>query len=141
MKRTLTLLAILAAIGPAWGAEVVSSNIVGYNKVELSGGFTIIGSQFNLVGADTKDVQDFIDPSNDLPGLDAENSYAAQTELQVWTGTGYRTYGWDPDGDPDVAGSDHKWVDEDLAVADVDILIGKGFWIKTPVAGKVTISK
>ena len=33
MKKTLTLLAIMAAIGPAWGADVISSNVVGYNKI------------------------------------------------------------------------------------------------------------
>ena len=75
------------------------------------------------------------------PGLDADNGFAVQTELRYWDGTGYETYGWDSEGDPSVPDSDHKWVDEDLAVASRTIELGKGFWIKTPVAGTVTISK
>ena len=105
-------------------------------EISVRKGFSLIANPF----PSTISIQS-VQPDENFPGLDAENSYAPQSELQIWTGTGYQTFGWDPDGDPDVAGSDHKWVDEDLAVADVDILIGKGFWIKTPVAGKVTISK
>ena len=48
MKKTLTLLAILAAIGPAWGADVVSSNIVGYNKVTLTKGYNMLSPMMEM---------------------------------------------------------------------------------------------
>ena len=122
-------------------AEVVSSNIVGYNKVTLSNTFTIIGSQFLNVGAETKDIQELLEANNDLVGLDADHDYAVQTELRVWTGTGYNTYGWDAEGDPEVAGSDHKWVvPGDLTIASFDIPVGSAVWIKTPAEKTVTLA-
>ena len=42
MKKTLTLLAILAAIGPAWAADVVSSNVVGYQKLTVKKGLNLL---------------------------------------------------------------------------------------------------
>ena len=121
-----------AYAAPAQAAEVVSSNIVGYNKLTLTTQFTLVASQFNTVGAIAKNVQDFVATDNDLPGLDPDDGYAAQTELRYWNGTGYETYGWDPDGDPSIEGSDHKWVDETLAVADFSIPVGNAVWIKIP---------
>ena len=132
MKKTLIAIALAAIVAPAWGAEVVSSNIVGYQKIDLVNQFTLVASQFSMVGNITKDIQEFIATDNNLPGLDPDDGYAAQTELRYWNGTGYDTYGWDPDGDPNVDGSDHKWVDETLAVATLDIPVGSAVWIKIP---------
>ena len=39
-----------ASFGPAWGAEVVSSNIVGYQKLTLQPGMNMIGGLFQGVG-------------------------------------------------------------------------------------------
>lgn len=49
------------AMAPAWGAEVVSSNIVGYNKVAVTANsFDILGSQFTAIGDTTIDIQDIV---------------------------------------------------------------------------------
>ena len=123
---------------PAWGAEVVSSNIVGYHKLDLSAGLNLIGSQFLSVGGEDKDIQELIVDDGGLAGLD--ENLLPQTELRVWTGTGYRTYGWDPDGDPSVPGSDHKWVDGDLNVVTVDVPAGFSAWISSPSVKTVTFA-
>ena len=124
---------------PAWAAEVVSSNIVGYNKIELGTTFTIVAAQFNSVGGETKDVQEFVNSDATLVGLD--ENFAFQTELRVWGGLSYDTYGYDLEGDPNVAGSDHKWVDGDLNVVSFDLPVGSAVWIKTPDTTKtVTLS-
>ena len=138
MKKLIAI-ALMASLAPAWGAEVVSSNIVGYQKLDLRNGFTIVGSQFVNVGADTKNIQELVAPDTDMVGLDASLNF--QTELRVWSGTGYDIYGWDSEGDPEVAGSDHKWVNGDLQVVDVTIPMGQGFWIKSTTAGTVTFKK
>ena len=145
MKKTALLAVALATClgyAPARAADVVSSNIVGYQKMQLTSQFTLVAAQFNNIGAETKDVQDFIGADNDLPGLDADNGYAVQTELRYWNGTGYDTYGWDPDGDPNIPNSDHKWVDEDLAVASFDMDVGTAVWIKVPTGttGNIVLS-
>ena len=128
-----------AFAAPAQAAEVVSSNIVGYQKLDLRNGFTIVGNQFLNVGADTKDIQELVAPDTDMVGLDENLNF--QTELRVWSGTGYDIYGWDSEGDPQFPGSDHKWVNGDLEVVNVTIPMGQGFWIKSTKAGTVTFKK
>ena len=137
MKKLIAI-ALAAMLAPAWGAEVVSSNIVGYQKLDLRNGFTIVGSQFLNVGADTKDIQELVASDTDMVGLDANLNF--QTELRVWSGTGYDIYGWDSEGDPEVAGSDHKWVNGDLQVMAFDIPVGEAVWIKSPAAASITLS-
>ncbi len=125
---------------PAWGAEVVSSNIVGYQKVTLASQFTLIGSQFLNVGTGVKDLQEFVTDST-MPGLDADNNYAFQTEIRLWDGYNYDTYGWDPDGDPNTPNSDHKWVDDYLNVIEnVSMGVGTAAWIKVPASTEATLT-
>ena len=124
-------------------AEVVSSNIVGYNKVTLTSGYNLIGSQFVNIGQDTQDINELFPGSNTLPGLDANGDF--QSTLLVWSGSGYATYGWMNATDGTDAGDDSynsKWVLQDFSdIANVTIGIGKGFWIQTPAAATVTLSK
>ena len=106
---------------------------------DVSAGFNLICNPFP--GATS--IQD-IQPDANLPGLaydEASGLYSFQTEMRVWNGTGYDTYGWDPDGDPSIEGSDHKWVDDYLAVVDLTIPVGHGFWIKTPTSGAISFKK
>ncbi len=140
MKKTALLAVALAAClgyAPARAADVVSSNIVGYDKLTLSVGPTIIAAQFNNVGGEAKDIQELFD-SNTLPGLNS--SFQFQTKLQVWAGTGYTTYGWSADGDGTAMGApslDGKWLTLSYAVADVDIAPGEAFWVDTAQSGNI----
>ena len=120
------------AAAPAWGAEVVSSNIVGYNKITLSDNLTMVASQFKNVGAGAKDIQEFFS-DNSLPGFDM-TAFAFQSTLQVWEGTGYTTYYWAADGDGDLLGDsslNKKWLDENYSVATENMNLGKAFWVET----------
>ena len=81
---------------PAWGAEVVSSNIVGYEKVTLSAGLNLIGSQFVVVGGGTATMNELTTAMDGQSGYD-DDSYDPTTELRIWTGSGYAQYGWSGD--------------------------------------------
>ena len=122
---------------------MVSSNIVGYNKVTLSAGFNLIGSQFLNIGQGTQDINEFAN-NNTLPGLDDE--YEFQSTLRVWNGVGYTTYGWYADGDGsdpemDWPEADAKWIVNDQSdIAEVDMPAGQGYWIYTPTQATVTFS-
>ena len=138
MKKTLTLLAIMAAIGPAWAADVVSSNVVGYNRVTLASGYSLLGSQFLLVGGQTADMSQLMS-SVSLTGMDVDSG-TFNSELMLWNGVGYDTYGWSGNvGDPDY---DNKWLDEGTwAPASATLEVGQGCWIKSDAQATITFSK
>lgn len=149
MKKTLTLLAILAAIGPAWGAEVVSSNIVGYHKINLVKGFNMIAPQFVFVGSDslTRDISTIgtLADANGgaMAGYDEDYFYA--TELKVWDTTrqGYTSYGWagtSPGDIDDMEELNNTWLDAGTEATDDTVDVGQGFWVKADKAGTMTIS-
>ena len=142
MKKTLTLLAILAAIGPAWGAEVVSSNIVGYEKIQLSAGYNMVGVQFLNVGGEDKSLSTFSVLDDSFEGYD--DNYDFPTKMQIWNGNGYDYYGWagtsgtEVDDDPSL---DFTWTDTEAeAVDDVELTASSAVWIKAANAGVMTIS-
>ena len=121
---------------------MVSSNIVGYQKLTLSAGYTIVGSQFLNVGGTTKDIQELVaNGENTLPGID-EQTYEFHANLRVWDGVGYDTYGWSDadDGDSiDWSESNSKWLDQKQEnIVNVTIGIGKGFWIYTDRDATIT---
>ena len=151
MKRTLTLLAILAAIGPAWGAEVVSSNIVGYNKITLKEGLNLLGAQFVPVGQQNKTLV-----LSDLTNMTDQPSYErgkSQTQLRFWNGGGYDTYGWSgafsveneddaqemvDDGDlENITDLDYKWLSGFEDASDEEVPLVQGFWIYAKEEGSV----
>ena len=69
MKKTFIALALAASVAPAWAAEVVSSNIVGYSKLDLANGFTMVGVPFQQVGTEnTASVQNI--KASGLAGFD-----------------------------------------------------------------------
>ena len=139
--KTLVAMAALALlIGvPARGAEVISSNVVGYNKVTLTPGWNMLGSQFLNVGGMVQDVQDLTAKAS-LAGIDA-TTYEFHTELYVWNGGGYETYGWsdDDDGtDIDWDESNSKWLDlKQENIVSFPVANGTGFWVKTDAAGEI----
>jgi hypothetical protein len=85
-----------------------------------------------------------IKPSASIPGLDDE--YEFQTTILVWTGTGYRTYGWYADGDgsdPEVdwPEANAKWITNDQSeIADTTISAGAAFWFRTKAGTVGTVS-
>ena len=146
MKKTLTLLAILAAIGPAWAADVVSSNIVGYYKLDTSTGYTMVGSSFQAVGGNNivgiQTVQ-----GKGLTGVDWTFETEAGDTLLLWnpeeqaysTELNY-TGDSDPDGLMDAFGATPgTWFDMgNFKTADNVIPVGGAFWIKSSGSGTLT---
>ena len=126
---------------PAWGAEVVSSNIVGYEKISLSAGYNMVGVQFAEVGGDTKILSTVGELDSTMDGVDEDGDYA--TTMRVWTGNGYKTYGWSGTGMSeffDDASLDNKWLNNDMEEDDTDMTASSGFWVNAATAGTMIIS-
>ncbi len=133
---------------PAWGAEVVSSNIVGYNKVNLVKGFTQIGVQFQNVGTDDQSIGLNDLQFTGLVGFDWDEFVAGDT-LTIWdptTQTYANTYSWSGVRSEDYDVPANVWFDEaELAEADVPLSAGDSVFVnsssqETPtatVAGEV----
>ena len=114
-------------IAPAQAAEVVSSNIVGYNKLAVTANaFEILGAQFTSIGDTDIDIQDLI-----VDGV------AAGDNLLFFNGTGYDSYtysdetyseDWSQQLGP-------GWLDDEVGTrSSREVDIGKGFWIKAASA-------
>ena len=72
-------------MAPAWGAEVVSSNIVGYEKVSLVSGFNMVGVQFVDVGTQAaKSLSSATQLDSTMSGFDEDGNYASK--IKVCTG-------------------------------------------------------
>jgi len=139
------------AVAPAWGAEVVSSNIVGYHKINLVKGFNLVAPQFAYVGSDslTRDIStigDLKDANGDsMAGYDSEYIYA--TRMLVWDSTkqDYVNYGWAGTSPEDIDGASYAslnntWLDMTTEETDDTVDVGQGFWVKADEAGTMTIS-
>ena len=120
------------AAAPAWGAEVVSSNIVGYNKVDVTANsFDILGSQFTNIGETDIDIQDLI-----TDGLSESDN------ILFFNGTGYDSFTFfevtfDEDWNELGAG----WQDDASGFRAVKTIApGEAFWIKPVATKKMTFS-
>ena len=130
---------------PAFGAEVVSSNIVGYHKINLVQGFNMIAPQFVNVGADTltRDISTIGVLNDSMAGYDEDYFYA--TDMMVWDTArqSYTYYGWagtSPGEIDDMDELNNTWLDQSTEETDDTINVGNGFWIKAASAGTMTIS-
>ena len=120
-------------MAPARAADVVSSNIVGYQKLDLdAGAFVMSGIQFVKVGEDNGTLNDLF-TSGDIPFgteirfLDSDGVY------QIYK---YIEEAYDEDADDFVPG----WGDgSDYLSGDVNVP-GEGFWVKAPSNYKLTQS-
>ncbi len=123
-------------------AEVESSNIVGYQKINLDAGYNMIGVQFNEVGGEDKDVATVGTLSATMAGFDDEGNFI--TEMMVWENGDYTTYGWGGTSGTDYADDsslDNKWLDLQLQVPQNATLASTGaFWVKAGSAGSITVS-
>ena len=145
MKKTALLAVALAAClgyAPARAADVVSSNIVGYQKVTLSKGWNMIGVQFVRVGGEVKNLTDCFVLDETFAGYDDDYKFA--TQMRIWNGDGYDFYGWagtsgtDVDDDPSL---DYTWTDLGAeAVTDVDLPANLGVWVNAEKSGTLIAS-
>ena len=107
---------------PAWAAEVVSSNIVGYNKVTVPAGMTILGQQFVAVGGGVQNIQEIKGEGLTDGGVD---------ELMVWDGSGYTDYYFCTEADDINGDGTAAWGNEDWEPVDITIEPGTGMWMLT----------
>ena len=127
---------------PAWAAEVVSSNIVGYQTISLDAGYNMIGIQFVQVGGDAKDLSTVAELDDTMAGFDEDGIYA--TQMMVWRNGNYLpTFGWSGSSGSDYlddSSLDNKWLNLDYEETDDTVDFGHGVWIKAGSAGTITFS-
>ena len=134
------------ATRPAWGAEVVSSNIVGYEKIPLGANtMDILACQFVDVGevAGAVNIQEIV-PGGDFAtdGGDWIKVYNPVTHLYT---TAYY-FGEDADGIFDPTDTEYEnslgagWGDGEQFKLDFDIAVGKGFWSQAVAGGSITVA-
>ena len=121
-----------------------SPNIVGYEKISLNVGYNMIGVQFTQVGGEDLPLSTVATLDDSMAGFDEEGTYA--TEMQVWDGSNYTTYGWagtSPEEFMEEASLNNQWLDyNDYVSVDDSLSAGAGFWIKVSsgTAGTLTIA-
>ncbi len=144
MKKTALLAVALATClgyAPAQAADVVSSNIVGYQRVTLAKGFNMIGTAFQDVGkANTLGIQNV--KASGLTGLDWTFATTDGDTMLVWdpvqqmyTKTLYYTGDSDPDEIMTTFGAQPgTWFDtENFKTAEDIVANGDAFWILSSV--------
>ena len=116
---------VLGPRRPAWGAEVVSSNIVGYEKITITPGLNMIGNQFLAVGGDSfQNINEMFKGSDGfIAGTGDDNA----DSILTWNGSAYdNIYYLDDYTEP------YEWYNtKDLDNATTDtVTTGQGFWLK-----------
>ena len=121
MKKTFIALALAASVAPAWAAEVVSSNIVGYQKVTLAANNdTMLAPMFTYVGGGEKSIPDIFE-ENDFVSADTD---AEADYISLWEDGGYsRTYFFSSD-----AGDAWSSADDGFDETTEGLQTGLGFW-------------
>ena len=125
---------VKSEISPAWGADVVSSNIVGYTKITVPKGLSIIGQQFDAVGGGTNDVANV----TSVEGL----SPWGEDSVRFWNGASYQNlyyYAYDADEGSEglLDTGEDGWGDADQKSVVLSVAPGTGFWINT--SGEATV--
>ena len=121
-------------IAPAWGAEVVSSNIVGYEKLNLTAEkFAMCATQFELVGGGSGTLSDLFS-ATDIPYGTEIRFLNERGAYDVYK---YLEEAYDEDADDFVPG----WADgfENLVVDSIAD-VKQGFWIRSNASTPVTIT-
>ena len=133
--KTLAALALVAALGasPAWAAEVVSSNIVGYQKVTLQTGFNFVAPQFTAVGGGPIDLQ-----SIRLDIADDDASGMDNIQILDEGGATVETFFWNP-ASWTTTGEKSGWVDDFGNLVDVELDPGQGVLFDSTEDG-ITVS-
>ena len=132
MKKTLIAIALAAMMAPAWGAEVVSSNIVGYEKLNLSADtFAMSGVQFVKVGGTAGSLNDLFKGT-----IPYDTQILFMSESGAYDFYTYMEEALDEVADDFVPG----WGDGDGFLVTEGIPAGTGFWVKAPSATEFTQS-
>ncbi len=148
MKKVMFAAALAAAFAAT--AEIESANTVGYaTKTVEAGKFYLISVQFNDAADAVKgsiDMNSLIKLSASITPGTYDASFAGAPEIQVLNaaGTGYNKYYYisDATDDNDDPLGYNCWADTDgyeLKNAD-KLVMGKGFWFKSALAGTITVS-
>ena len=141
-------LALLVAL-PARAAEVVSSNIVGYEKITVPvNAQDIVGVQFQNIGANgTINLQDIV-PEKGENGEGYSGEGVDWIKIYDPATSRYTTaYFWGVEADGGVYESADAeealgpgWGDEQQNVIDVDLLAGQGVWTQSKAGGKLVVA-
>ncbi len=124
-------------LAPAQAADVVSSNIVGYEKITITPGLNMIGNQFLAVGGDSfQNINEmFKDSSGFIAGAGDDNA----DSILTWNGSSYDNIYYYDD-------FDNNWYNvEEQDPSETVMGAGSGFWFKhlgseaitTTLAGEV----
>jgi hypothetical protein len=116
---------------------VVSSNVVGYEKINLVKGYTQIGIQFQTVGAADGTIPLNSLSFSGLTGYDWD-AFTMGDTLTIWDAESQAyatTYAWSGEGSEDYDVPANVWFDDsELAEADVDLPVGSSVFIKSASA-------
>ena len=118
---------------PAWAAEVVSSNIVGYQKVTLQPGFNFVAPQFTAVGGGAIDLQ-----SIKLDVADEDATGGDSIQILDDGGSTVETYFWFPK-DWTASGENSGWVDGSTGDP-VDMTLDSGLSVLLDSASDATVT-
>lgn len=108
------------SIPPAWAADVVSSNVVGYNKVTLTPGYNMLAPTFVYVGGGEKAIPDIFQENDFVSG---ESGGEADC-IYLWENGGYTTTYFFSSDAGDAWSDDQDGFDE----TEDTIPAGLGFW-------------
>ena len=139
MKKTLIAIALAAAVVPAWGEAVVSSNIVGYEKIEVPvNKMDIVGVQFQGVGTNVVDIQSITVEEWDGYGSDWIKIYNPTS----YTYTTAYYWGDDMGGVSDEDGNElgPGWGDVDQIAINMSLQSGQAIWTQSEAGGKFVVS-
>ncbi|MGN1359840.1 MAG: hypothetical protein ACI4X9_05225 [Kiritimatiellia bacterium] len=128
MKKALVALALFAA-GIA-AADVTSSNIVGYQKIDIPAGFAGVSPTFVSIGGGDIKLGDIV-PSQEFIDEMSELQFFTKDGQVAFTAIYYP-------GDDDLP---EGWTDIDSleALGDTQIPFGGGFFVSSPVDASLTI--
>ena len=131
-------------VTPAWGEAVVSSNIVGYEKITVPANkMDIVAVQFQSVGTNVVDIQSITVEGYSEYGADWIKIYDPTTSRYLTA----RYWGEDADGgiyDPDDEEFENPlgagWGDVDQIAIDATLDAGQGVWTQAETGGKLVVS-
>ena len=112
---------------------------MGYNKVNLQPGLTLIGNSFKTVGSDKS--------SLDISEIKAEG-LASGDMVRFWNGTSYENINYYSENDDGGVYTDDSyetclgagWGDANQIAVEYDVSTGTGFWLKNAAQSTVTFA-
>ena len=143
MKKTLIALALVAAVVPsAWGEAVVSSNIVGYEKISVPvNKMDLVGIQFQTVGTNgVINIQDITTEGWDGYGSDWLKVYNPNTSRYTTAYYVSEDMGGVYTDDTYETSLGAGWADDAQIVLDMTIEAGQAVWTQSEAGGKFVVA-